>query len=441
MNQQIRCLLFFLLWMSSVAHGQVTTLFERDMKNALSNRDSTYTNQADWPFIYYLSLGNTIDVERDELRLATKFMVASTSMQPILEDTIPVDIPQTNLLRIDIRLLGWEYADWHTVIAARYPYHESVPLVIRADWLLLELADMHASDSYHRLLYGGNPLPKTRDEVLKKLGVANESEHKFGLIEGQSGVSVQGIRLIENRPVFRGYAWGTSDVLALDGNRDPLLHPTGTFPFDGQEWIIGVPKLSRQTGDRGALQVYFLNDKNANLVGRAPIDLVVDETRFRGLHEIRVPGSCIQCHTTGINPPTTNEVRELINSGISVAADKQSEQAISKFHLGDPIKEVHRNQDDYQSMVEIGFGVKSSRVSEVFKRAIERYEKPLDLVMTAEEMGVDVKVWADSILRVAGSPDAGPRLPGLIKKRTIPRRQWEEDYLYGVDILNSLRNN
>lgn len=441
MNQQLRCLLFFLLLLVTPVRGEVTTLFERDMQDALSDRGVIYQNEADWPFIYYLSLGNTVDVERDDLRLAVKFMVASTSLQPILEDTIPIDVPKTNLLRMDLRLLGWNYADWHHVIATRYPYHKSVPLVIRADWLLAELSDAHTSDSYYRLLFGGSPLPKTRDEVLQKLGVGNQQELKIGLIEGQSGVSVQGIRLIENRPMPRGYAWGTSDVLALDGVRDPLLHPTGTFPFDGQEWIIGVPKLSRSTGARGTLQVYSLNDKNANLVGRAPVDLVVDETKFKGLHEIRVPGSCIQCHTTGINPPTTNEIRDLMDSGVGVAADKQTEQELARFHLSDLTKEIHRNQDDYQTIVETGFGVKSSTMATTFKRAIEHYEKPLNLVSTAEEIGVDVKLWADSILRIAGSPDAGPRLPGLIKKRNLPRRQWEEDYLYGIDILNSLRNN
>lgn len=460
---------------------------------AIADREAHFA-ASEWGYIYYLDLDPWVGEEKTDLEKAIRLMVASTSLQPIIERTVPVPVPNSPLLRIDLRNLGWRYADWRHVMA-KYPYgeqyavpgpHENaallpavdnqafaqrrgnfqqqpppqqpqqpvvettveervieqpteelrpLPLLIRADWLLIQLADSKRSDAYHTLLYGANQ-PKTRDDILNRLGVGNDKLLTFGLIEGQSGVSKQGVRLIENRPIFRGYAWGTRDILKIEPGKDPLEHPDGAFKHDGEEWIIGIPKLSAgKKGFRGVLQIYFLANGQGNLVAFAPVDLVEDKTEFRGNREIVSPGSCIQCHATGLNPHTTNEFRNLIDSGVDVFADQRTSFQLEAFHLGDIEKELFRGQDDYQTMVELICGAKSAHVSASFKRAVDRYDAPLTLWHTADELGASVETWARALAVASGDGTIGARLAGLAHGRTIPRDAWEIHYRDAVNMI------
>lgn len=441
------------LWLLIIAQTSLAVegplLPIRDHSDALADRQANYPNQNEWGFIYYLTLGNLREQERDDLRIAVSFMVASSSLQLSLEDTLPVPVPNTNLLRIDLRNLGWSYSDWRELLETRYPYSRNFPLVVRADWLLLELADAQESNAYYTLMFGSgveNVLntsprkpPGNIGEALKVLGVQNNVRLKFGLVEGKSRVSKQGIRLIENRPVQRGYAWGTSDVLELNNETDPITNIAVDQPFDGQEWIIGVPKFSSTTGVRGTLQVYILNNGKGDLVGRAPVDLVEDSTEFRGLREIRAPGSCIQCHSVGINEFTRNEVRHLTETGIQISSDKETTKQIQEFHLSNLDKEVSRNCEDYGIMVRLVSGQGPVEFAEIFKRAVNRYDRPLGLLETCEELGVPAVTWSEAINFGTRTPNINPRLPSLLLGEKIPRTLWEEHWLYSVDLVTGYR--
>ena len=381
-----------------------------------------------WGYLYYYSTAGVDDaVDRGALDVAMRLVVPSMSRQPVLERCLPVQVTPT-CYRIDLADLGWDATAWGDLVG-RHPYAlEDYPLVVRADWLLVNLTDAHESDAYYRLLFGGKA-PKTRDEALKILGVDATRERQFGMIEGASGVSVQGVRLIRNLPALRGYAWGTNDVLALDSEQDPLEQPENDFAHDGEEWIIGLPKVHLESGTRGALQCYFLANGQGNIVDRAPVDLVVDHLETRGVAEIRNAVACFGCHARGINEPTANDLRNTIAAGVEAWSDYAEQQQIEAFHFADLTKEIRRNNEDYAAIVKLACGVEPTQAAGYFRDAVRRYDAPLDLTRAAFELRCPPDELKLALaLASANGVKLTARLSGLAHGRTVPRAAWETHF-------------
>lgn len=406
-------------------------------KLAFADRETRYQKD-EWPYIYYLDVEPSVGEERDDLLTAIKLVVCSAAspQQSVLERMRPTQLGDSSLYRMDLRELGWDYDDWKTVLS-KNPYFEGgFTAVIRADWLLLQLSDMTESDAYLRLMFGSDEkgnIVTTRDQVLAKLGVSNQREHVFGLIEGQSGVAKQGTRWIENRPMIRGYAYGTRDASELTLEKDPLEHPDGSQAHDAEEWIFGLP-LTSETGARGARQAYLLTNGQGLIQNEAPVNIVEDTTEFRGHRNIINPGGCIQCHgANGLNPFTSNEFRAQIQQGVVPFTDDPSvARDLQAFHLSDLGKEIARNNEDYQLMTKLITGKESADVAAAFKRAINRYDAPLDLTHAAEEFvpyGWTAQDVTAALETAANTGQAGARLAGLTRGRTIPREAWEQQFL------------
>lgn len=380
------------------------------------------------PHLYYVTTAPIADpAEREDLTIALRLAVPSVSRQPVLERCAPVPVTDT-LYRLNLLDLAWNHAEWLAVVK-HHPYTSSEnPLVLRGDWLLIAITDAQESDAYYRLLFGKRP--ETRDEALAILGVDADPSARYGLIEGESGVSKQGVRWLESRPAKRGYAWGTRDVLKLTAERDMLEQPGGEFKHDGEEWIIGMRKFSLRSGRQGALQAYFLAAGDGKIVDRAPVDLVEDSTEFRGYREIRTAGSCIQCHGQGLNYPTTNELRRLVADGVDAYADYDKQQELEAFHFADFERELRRANEDFGVAVKEACGVESNAAARKYRDAVHRYDEDVDLDRAAGELGVA----SDELrLALAGASARGvqltARLAGLAHGRTIPREAWEESYL------------
>jgi hypothetical protein len=386
-----------------------------------------------WPNIYYVTTAPLDEADRDELAIALNLMIPSSSRQTILERCLPFQVGPT-LYRLDLANLQWDPHTWQKIVS-HHPYSLSEnPLTIRGDWLLLQLADSQESDAYYQLVFG--KVPATRDEAFAILGVDPSPSNRFGMIEGKSGVNVNGLRWIENRAIYRGNAWLTRDSIKLDGQHDMLEQPDGNFKHDGEEAIVGIPKLHLASGTRGVLQVYFLANGQGKIVGRAPVDLVVDHTNFRGLNEIRNPGSCIQCHETGMNPLKQNEFRLYLESGVEAYADYENQQALEAFHLADLEKELARNSADYCGMVRLATGVESPKATLAFRVSVNRYDRAVSLERAAGELYTTAQelkaalAWAS-----ANGTRLTARLSGLAHGHTISRPAWEEQYLNCRTIL------
>ncbi len=396
-----------------------------DLECARQDRASIPT--AEWGYIFYLSTSGVPEEMQAELAGVVAFVAASASREVLLERQLPQRVENSNLWRIDLRRLQWDWRDWRRVLK-RYPYApgNSYPLVIRADWLVVELTDAFSSDSYYRLLYGGRNIPKTRDQFLRFWKVDNDKTFRFGLIEGASGVSVARTRWIENRPTAnRGYAWGTRDSSVIENRTDPLENLGGGFQHEAEEWIVGIPKWS-ETGARGALQVYFLANQKGERQERAPVSIVEDHTRFRGLAEIRNAGSCMQCHATGINEPTTNQLRALISSGVDLYAEQKLQQALERFHFSDIDKEIRRNREDFADAMRVCNGWAPEENARRFRKCVDRYDQDLTLEQAARELSLPpLELRLALAYASARNVQLGARLSALAHGRPIPRSVWE----------------
>lgn len=382
--------------------------------------------ESDWGYHYYLSFAASEDPEK--LKAATAFIVASSSRQQILERCVPEPVTDT-LAHIDLRGLQWAAADFAHVLK-QYPYSASeLPLIVRADWLLVRLADGSESDAYYRLLYGAERIPRTRDEFLAAWGVLPDRSLQYGMIEGQSGVSKSGIRWLESRAIPRGYAWGTRDAVRIDPDTDPLQHLLGDQRHDGEEWIVGAPKVSITTGQRGTLQVYLLSDGTGRRVDKADTDLVEDATRFRGLSAIRTPGSCVQCHLEGLNPPTKHELRTLIRAGVDVYADAKSQAEIERFHLAEIDRDLKRANEDFATAVQAVCGLPPAQAVEAFRTSVLAYDAAIGLDGAARELGTTPDSLKQALAAASSGGTLAARLAGLAHGLKMPRATWEREYL------------
>lgn len=393
--------------------------------------------EAEWGYHYYLTYSAAAEPEK--LKAAAAFVVASTSRQQIIERCTPEPVTET-LAHIDLRNLQWSPKDVATVLQ-RYPYSASdLPLIIRADWLVVELTDASASDSYYRLLYGGDRIPQTRDEFLASWKVVADKSLRFGRIVGRSGVSKSGIRWIETRAMARGYAWGTRDAFQIDPDTDPLAHLTGDQAHDGEEWIVGVPKISIVSGARGALQVYFLSDDAGKRVEKADPDLVEDSTRFRDRAAVRTAGSCIQCHEQGLNIPTEDQLRALIQAGADVYADKQAQEEIERFHLSDIKRDLTRANEDFTAAVGAVCGLPPAEAVSAFRAVVTGYDAPVSLEAAARELAVPPELLRAALVAESERGDLGVRLVALAHGQVIPRATWQREFLRVKAAADQLKN-
>jgi hypothetical protein len=178
------------------------------------------------------------------------------------------------------------------------------------------------------------------------------------------------------------------------------------------------------------------------LVGRAPVDLVEDATTFRGYREIRYPGSCVQCHSTGLNELSLNEFQAFKRSGAKVYVNSKLGQIQTEaFHLSDVNTEIQTDKKDFSAAVEfVNPGWTAAENAAAFRRVINRYDKPLNLEDTARELGTTVDEWKAAIVNanLVGN-NLGARLIGLVHGRTIARKAWEAEFQAALAFLNTER--
>jgi len=411
------------MYATLLAIAVVTASPAVDQADALSHRQTLPVTAI--PYTYYLTTAGVPAEKRAQLEIGMRFILPSLSMKPLVDEQIPQQLTDT-LYFIDTRNYGWERS--LPKVLKDYPYavYGYPSLVIRADWFLPFATDCSENGAYYDLLFGQRF--KTRDEFTKFLKIENDRKYAFGLIEGESGVAVQKVRWMESRPIPRGYAWVTRDSEKITFDSDPLEHPAGDFKHDAEEWIVGVPKLSSATGKRGALQLYFLSSGQGQTQDEAPIKIVQDHTKIRyGSEEIRNGISCIACHTTGLNLPTVNEFRSLIEEGADIYAKKGVQQQLEAFHLSDINKELTRNNEDFQDIVEHCTGVSSEQAAKAYFNCVQDYDAPLSILHAALEVGCTPKELQLAIAYASNDGKSTARDVRLAQgKQGIPRHTWED---------------
>jgi hypothetical protein len=364
------------------------------------------------------------------------FVLASTSTQQILDYCTPQKI-NNSLFRINLEGLKWSPTAFQKILK-NYPYdpNRQNPLYIRADWLISQLTDTTASNAYYLLLYNKLPSQLDRDSILSQWGVVRNSSLAFGLIENDSGVALSKTRILQNFPILRGYAWGTLDAISADPFVD-AVPPFTNYKHEAEEWIIGAPKFVLQTNPplSGTLQYYFLATSTGNIINAADPSLVEDKSRFKNNPQIRTPGSCIQCHSQGLNFPTTNALQQLIKSGADIYADKETQTTLELFHLLPAKESIEESNKKFQKIQHYLTKMTPPEFLEAFRSVINNYEKPL----TLEEAGKDVNYGRFNLALGNTSTTAfklDARLVGLAHNIPISRRNWEKQFYNAVNAVN-----
>ena len=370
-----------------------------------------------------------------DLIAATMFMVTASSRATVLDDMVPRRMPGTNLLRIDLRALQWDVHSWMAV--AGFPSNPTTsrqnPLIIDAGWLLNELADGTQSAAYDRLLFGAKP-PKTRDEFLAVFGIDRNKQGglAYGVIPSTSGVNLarNASRLMEHSDGVNAESWLTWDVTEIRDGADPLqgLFANG-FKADGTEGYVLTTRLAGT--ERVILPVTFLADGKGKLVHEAPGALVEDSTELFGDRIIRSPGSCFVCHTQGSQPVDGNALAERLKSGVELKAYEYAKQKeIEFFHLADTAPELKRWDDGFaRALLHIN-GLTAPENAAALKSAITSYNADVTLERAAAELSCEPEKLRNSLAWASARYiNIGNRLAGLAHGVSMPRTQWEQDFL------------
>lgn len=400
------------------------------------DRGLAFQDRAAYPpdeqqFIFYASTEHLPTAEdRRKAAVALTLAIAQASPQDIAEFAAPVPVSLT-LYRLDLRLLKISKSTWRKLVQ-RFPKKlAETPLVVDADWLTVQISDAQANPTaYYEIVFGGQ-IPPDRDTALQLLGVDPDPTRRIGLVAGQSTVAQQGVRWMEQRSLFRGSVWGTRDTLELVAHRDPVENLEGEFPHDGEEWIAQRWKTHIGTGTQGTLPVYLLFNGQGGIVNRAPVDLVRDHTEFRGLPEIRTPGSCIQCHRNGYNLPAENQVRTLMDAKVErYTANLEEAIKLKRFHLADTTKEFQRANEDFGAMVKLVTGVDAPEAASCFHDAVARYDEPVTLERAAAELFVEPdRLRTQLSLESTAGGSLTARIAGLAHAQPISREAFEEAWL------------
>jgi hypothetical protein len=240
----------------------------------------------------------------------------SRSSEVVALETID---PAQSILRINIDDLGWDAADWETLVAS-YPYGTrpdtqlssvldgrtgTKTAFIRADWFAFVAS---RPGMYEKLL----KLPKTFQELAKQQNVDVAANIKRFVAQRagfqKSGVSANN-RLIERHPSKNGYFWTSYDFAGNRGKQSLFAFPTGPggatgFTHDGGETIFSLPN---------GFQAYYLNDAKGAALAKGPVNVVSDPENPRDPSVVNGI-SCMRCHDQGMRRAKDDIRDAVVNS-------------------------------------------------------------------------------------------------------------------------------
>ncbi len=377
----------------------------------------------------------TDDVAMNVYRQGAIKLVNSLSRSPDVVRLEPID-PEGTILRINLDDLGWEEADWNTLLKT-YPYNTQPDTELiavlerstgtkmpyaRADWFAFAASrpsDATPAGLYDKLL----KLPKTFDELVKEHGVDIEGNIKK-FIAQRSGFQKSGVsrnnRLIERHPSRNGYFWTSYDFAGNKGKQSLFEHPLGpkgdnAFTHDGGESIFSLPN---------GFQAYYLNTADGKSLATGPTAIVQDPTS----KDLSVTNgiSCMGCHDQGMRK-AKDEVRAAVLAGRAFAKDtRETVEALypPTEKMDGLIAGDAQRFADAMKRAGLDPSLKLNGI-EMITALMKRYENDLDINLAAAEMSMTKAEFAEA------GREASRSFRTLIRRLeqgSIPRDQFEAQY-------------
>jgi hypothetical protein len=339
--------------------------------------------------------------------------------------------PAKSILRINIDDLGWNAADWETLVAS-YPYGArpdtqlnslldgrtgtKTPF-IRADWFAFVAS---RPGMYEKLL----KLPKTFQELAKQQGVDVTNNIKRFVAQRagfrKSGVSANN-RLIERHPSNNGYFWTSYDFAGNKGKQSLFEFPIGPggatgFTHDGGETIFSLPN---------GFQAYYLNDAKGAAIAKGPVNIVSD------LDNPRDPSvtngiSCMRCHAEGMRN-AKDEIRDAVVNG-RIQSKEIRDQVEALYPPVEKMDRLLANDakrfQDAMKRAGLDPALKLNGVEMTFALSIA-YEQEIDINQAASELGLKRAQF------LVGMQEADKRFRSIVRRLalgTIPRDEFENSY-------------
>lgn len=353
----------------------------------------------------------------------------SRSSDVVVLETID---PYKSILRINIDDLGWDPADWETLVA-EYPYGArpdtqlnavlqgatgTRTAFIRADWFGFKAS---RPGMYEKLL----KLPRTFQALAKEQGVDMAANIKRFTAQRagfqKSGVSAHN-RLIERHPSKNGYFWTSYDFAGSRRKQSLFEFPLGPggatgFDHDGGESIFSLPN---------GFQAYYLNTADGKPLDKGPVDIVRDLDNPRDPSVINGI-SCMRCHDQGMRK-AKDDIREAVFK--ARAQSKEVRDAVEALYpphekMDRIIDEDGRRFQDAMKRAGLNPTLKLNGVEMTF--ALSRaYEEDLGADQVAAELGMPKEEF------LSAAADADKKYKTMVrrlKQGTIPRDDFEAVFI------------
>ncbi|WVT74688.1 c-type cytochrome [Sinorhizobium chiapasense] len=434
-------------------------------------KDIGTVSERDRPFMRYFSYRDqyngmmgceddqTFMKRMDVLAGGFKKLLNSLSYGPNL--VLPAEVDGTNglLVRIDLRELQWEAADYDFLIK-RYFYGtdpQSDPSlaalsretatqlpIMRIDWFMSNGA---RPEIYNRLMR--LPTQISELEASFKIDVAGNIRRRdvlrAGFADGSSGVSDHNRMLERHDMPFGGYYWKSYDfggdvgkqVLKRFPHGPKELAPLGAglvpFEHDGGEMIFSLPN---------GLQGYYLSTAAGKQLDVGPTTIVSFRKRPIGKGvEIINARSCVDCHADGILSKR-DQLREHIETSTLFSKDQQ-DVLLAMYVKQEELDEAYRTDRERFVAALKALGVTEPTPdgrlqsrhapgdAEIITYFADKYEDELDFDGLAAEFDMTPKQFSDAIKRVTNTDVLRLGLDWVTTLEaggTIPRNEVEQQY-------------
>lgn len=392
------------------------------------------------PAARYLDFGTYHPDAREDADLAWRFYAPHVVLNSSLSQEL-FHLDRTTLYRVDVDAMGWGVAGW-TQALKNYPYHGSSHdgniLIARVDWLLAYGADASrtttgdkAQTVYFSLLFGGKP-PKNKTELLAAFGlVEKKTGRERAQVIDDSGVAFGRRLYVHHKDVVD---WDeTYDSARPVGVRDPALG-VDAFKAQAQELIFEIMKvLPTGTREEVRIQAYALtNAETGAIIAVATNDIVEDFKRFGNRASVRNPGSCIQCHTAGINGSNSNAFVDFLKlPGVPTITVKDVKQqtVFDPLYLSSLGKYRKRANEDVAAWTLEYLQTDPRGAVDAWVRTVEIYDEDLDLAQVAREMYAapnDLRLALGYFSSVKGPLPQYMDVAGLAHGGKVSRLQFED---------------